>query len=54
MSIYDEICRELTIYENGEDQEMKNSDWNDVFYHLLVKVQNAIDLGEDMKKPNYF
>lgn len=49
MSVYDEICRELTIFENNEDKEMTESDWNDVFYSLLVKVQNAIDLGTDMK-----
>ena len=49
MSVYDEICRELTIFENNEDKEMTEADWNDVFYSLLVKVRNAIDLGTDMK-----
>lgn len=56
MNLYDEICRELTIFENNEDKEMTSSDWNDVFYHLLVMVQNAIDTYEEIEdfKKDYF
>ena len=45
-SLYDDICFELTNYENSDDQETTDEEWKDAFYDLLCRVQNAIDLGE--------
>lgn len=42
-NIYNDICFELTNYENDEDTEMTEGDWLDIFYKLLVRVQNEID-----------
>lgn len=44
--IYDEICSTLTDYENNEDPETTDEDWVEVFYMLLVKIQNAIECSD--------
>lgn len=45
--LYDDIVCELTNFEHAdEDPEMAESDWAAVFYDLLVKVQNSIDIGD--------
>jgi hypothetical protein len=38
-SIYDEMCRVLTDYENREVQS-DNIDWEADLYEMLVKIQN--------------
>lgn len=47
--IHQDIVRELTIFENNEDKETTNDDWLEIFYNLLVRVQNEIlfDIDED-------
>ena len=42
LELYDEITRELTIFENNEDSEMSDEDWLKLFYTLLVKTVNCI------------
>ena len=44
--LYDDICFELTNFENESDCETTMEEWADVFYGLLVRVQNAIDIGD--------
>ena len=46
--LHDEICAQLTIFENNEDEEMTVSDWLDDFYSLLVHSKNEVEcvLGE--------
>ena len=38
-SIYDEMCRLLTEYENRKI-EIADVDWETEFYEMLVKIQN--------------
>ena len=46
-SLYDELCQTLTDFENSTDNEndpewMPDGEWLDVFYNLMVKIQNGI------------
>lgn len=46
-SIYDELCRTLTDFENSptddwEDGWLSDGVWLDVFYDLAVKIQSGI------------
>lgn len=46
-SMYDEMCKTLTDFENAptddnEDGWMSDGEWLDVFYALVVKIQNSI------------
>lgn len=46
-SMYDEVCATLTDFENAptddnEDGWMSDGEWLDVFYALVVKIQNSI------------
>lgn len=46
-SMYDEMCKTLTDFENApnynnEDGYMSDGEWLDVFYALVVKIQNSI------------
>lgn len=46
--LYDEITRELTIFETDGDPELTDSEWLNLFYVLLVKTVNCIDcMGEE-------
>lgn len=42
--LYTEVTRELTIFEANEDEEMTDGEWLDVFYGLLVKFVNTVDM----------
>ena len=52
--IYDDICRELTNYENSTGPELSLGEWVDVFYDLLVRFQNAVDVGEIVPRKKMF
>ena len=39
-SIYDEMCRLLTDYEQRENEIDNGIDWGAEFYDMLVKIQN--------------
>lgn len=46
-SMYDEMCGMLTDFETSpinenEDGWMSDGEWLDVFYALVVKIQNSI------------
>ena len=41
--LYTDIIFELTNFENNEDEETTSAEWAEIFYRLLVRVQNAID-----------
>ena len=46
--LYDEITQELTTYETDGDPELTAEEWLNIFYMLLVKTVNSIDLiGEE-------
>jgi hypothetical protein len=42
--IYEELVGVLTAYEHPEDDEdYDDTDWEDVLYRMLVKIQNRWD-----------
>ena len=46
-NLYDELCQTLTDFENSTVDEndpgwMSDGEWLDVFYDLVVKIQNGI------------
>jgi hypothetical protein len=46
-SMYDKMCKTLTDFENAphnvyEDGWLSDGEWLDVFYDLVVKIQNSI------------
>lgn len=46
-SMYDELCKTLTDFENATDDDtdddwMSDGEWLDVFYDLCVKLQRSV------------
>lgn len=46
-SMYDELCKTLTDFENATDDDtdeewMSDGEWLDVFYRLCVEIQNQV------------
>lgn len=44
--MYDEVCRTLTDYEHRDEPETQKEDWLDVFYRLLVRIQNSFECAD--------
>ena len=46
-SMYDELCKTLTDFENATDDDtdddwLSDGEWLDVFYDLCVKLQRSV------------
>jgi len=46
-TMYNELCKTLTEFENSTDNEtdeewLSDGEWLDVFYELCVKLQNSV------------
>ena len=49
--LHDEIRRQMIIFENSDSEEDETSweDWAEVFYHLLVRTLNIIEIKEGIE-----
>lgn len=53
-NLFEDICFELTNYENSADAETTDEEWKDVFYDLLCRVVEAVECGEAVfEEPNF-
>lgn len=44
-SLYDDVCRALTDYEQASDPTMPKQNYTEVFYQLLVRVSLELQIG---------